>query len=371
MFSRSLPLLCVLLALSCTSPKNKALSEQVSQNKTGPEKKPTIITVLYEHIFKDDRPFAQCHASTMIGLKNGHYLVAWFAGSHEKNDDVGIWMAEGQPGNWSKPYLAVKVRNDPHWNPVLFNGPDGRIYLYFKVGKEIDFWETWVQHSDDQGRTWSKPAELVPGDKGGRGPVRNQPLVLSDGTWLAPASVERNKVWDVFIDRSTDGGKTWTATGKILLDRSVIKGEGVIQPALWESRPGRVHMLMRSSTGKICRSDSDDFGKTWSPIYPTALPNNNSGIDVTQVTGDTIAVIFNPVSENWGKRYPITVGVSTDNGKTWPVLFDIEKGQEKTVGQEKTELSYPDIFYQDGHLIACYTWNRQRIAFWKGKLSFE
>lgn len=323
-----------------------------------------LTTVEYEYVFGDDRPFAQCHASTMIGLGDGSYLVAWFAGSHEKNDDVGIWMAEGQPGKWSKPYMAVKIRNDPHWNPVLFNGPDGRIYLYFKVGKEIDFWETWVQHSDDQGRTWSVPQELVVGDKGGRGPVRNQPIVLSDGTWLAPASIERDKVWDVFVDRSQDGGQTWQATGKIPLDRTLITGEGVIQPALWESKPGRVHMLMRSSAGKICRSDSDDFGKTWSPVYKTDLPNNNSGIDVAQIAGDTIAVIYNPVGENWGKRYPITVAVSADNGESWPVKFDVEKGQGET------ELSYPDLFYEGGFLVACYTWNRQRIAFWKGKLSF-
>lgn len=359
---------CMLLlwmgAMGCSSPKNPGTALPSSEKQDSQRPAMTLTTVQYEHIFGDDRPFPQCHASTMISLENGNYLAAWFAGSHEKNDDVGIWMAEGRPGSWSKPYLAVKVRQDPHWNPVLFKGPRGRVYLYFKVGKEIDHWETWVQHSDDQGRTWSKPQELVPGDKGGRGPVRNQPIVLSDGTWLAPASVERNKVWDAFVDRSQDGGKTWQSTGKLALDRSQIGGEGVIQPALWESRPGQVHMLLRSSSGKICRSDSHDYGKTWTPIYQTSLPNNNSGIDVAQIAGDTIAVIFNPVGENWGKRYPITVAVSTDNGQTWPLQVDIEKGQQKA------ELSYPDLFYQDGHLVASYTWNRQRIAFWKGKLIF-
>jgi predicted neuraminidase len=248
---------------------------------------------------------------------------------------------------------------------VLFKAPDNRIYLYFKVGKEIDDWETWVQHSADSGRTWTDAAELVAGDKGGRGPVRNQPVILSDGSWIAPASAERNKVWNAFTDRSVDGGKTWEASDTLKLDRTIITGEGVIQPALWESKPGRVHMLLRSSSGNICRSDSEDYGKTWGPVYETELPNNNSGIDVAQISGDTITVIFNPVNKNWGVRYPITVAVSGDNGKTWPLQFDIEKGREES------ELSYPDLLYKDGYLIGCYTWNRESIAYWKGKLKFE
>src|SRR3546814_13002149 len=68
-----------------------------------------------------------------------------------------------------------------------------------------------------------------------------------------------------------------------LLKRDSAFGEGVIQPALWESAPGKVHMLLRSSAGVICRSDSEDYGKTWSPVYKTDLPNPNSGIDATKL----------------------------------------------------------------------------------------
>ena len=34
-----------------------------------------------EHLFADDRPFAQCHASTLVQLKNGAFLAAWFGGT--------------------------------------------------------------------------------------------------------------------------------------------------------------------------------------------------------------------------------------------------------------------------------------------------
>ena len=164
---------------------------------------------------------------------------------------------------------------------------------------------------------------------------------------------------------SEDEGATWKASDTLPIDRKVIIGQGVIQPALWESAPGQVHMLLRSSAGSICRSDSKDYGKTWSAIYKTDLPNNNSGIDVTQISGDTIALIYNPVSKDWGDRFPITIAVSKDNGKTWPMKVDIEKGK----GDD--ELSYPDILYANGYLVCCYTWIRKTIAFCKGKLDLE
>ncbi len=321
-----------------------------------------IQVVNQEFIFGDDRPFPQCHASTLESLGSGRYILAWFAGSHEKNDDVGIWLSKGSPGKWSSPELLVKVRDDPHWNPVLFNAPDGKLYLYFKVGKEIDDWETWVQYSEDEGDTWSKPQELVEGNRGGRGPVRNHNLVLSDGTWLAPASIEKNKVWNAFVDRSSDCGKTWAASDTLQLDRNIVLGEGVIQPALWESKEGHVHMLLRTSAGKIGRSDSNDYGKTWSPVELTDLPNNNSGIDVAQIDANTIALAYNPVGKNWGARYPMQVAVSFDNGKTWPMIEVVEQGEGKN------EFSYPSLIYEDGYLVLCYTWNRENVAFWKAKI---
>jgi predicted neuraminidase len=322
-----------------------------------------LVEVSSSKIFESHPEFAQGHASTVIAVGPNEYLVAWFGGSYEKHDDVSIWMSRGDGKSWEVPHKVAKIRNDPHWNPVLFDAPDGKIYLYFKVGKEIDDWETWVQTSDDKGKTWTKPVELVPGDKGGRGPVRNHIIVLSDGTWLAPASNEKNKVWNAFMDRSADGGKTWEATPFIELDRTLIPEEGVIQPTLWESAPGNVHALLRTSGGKIARTDSKDYGKSWSPIHLTDLPNNNSGIDVAHLGGEKIALIYNPVGENWGDRNPINLAISLDNGKTWALDQIIEKGDDP-----ETEFSYPSITLDGDDLVITYTWNRKKVAFWKFKI---
>lgn len=322
--------------------------------------KPQVDLVAKDFIFGDDRPFAQCHASTVLRTDDGQFLVAWFGGTHEKHDDVGIWLSKGAPGKWAPPVEIAKIREDAHWNPVLFKDPSGTITLFFKVGKEIDFWETWYKVSNDNGQTWSEAKELVAGDKGGRGPVRNKPIVVSDGSWLAPASNELEGVWNAFIDRTEDGGKTWMETDFLKLNRDSITGEGVIQPALWESAPGKVHMLLRSSAGIICRSDSDDYGKTWSPVYKTSLPNPNSGIDVTKLGDNTLVLIFNPDDKNWGSRSPISLAVSRDNGVTWDPMIELEKGDEED------EFSYPSVISFGDTVAVTYTWNRQRIAFWTG-----
>ncbi len=343
------------IVLSCQPQSNSSQSSESS--KASPE---ITSFPVKDFIFGDDRPFPQCHASTVLRLPDGKFLVAWFGGTREKDDDVGIWLSKGRPGNWSDPEEVAKLRDDPHWNPVLFQAPDEKVWLFFKVGKSIDFWETWVIKSADGGSTWSEASELVAGDKGGRGPVRNKPVVLSDGTWLAGASNELNKVWNAFADYSTDQGQTWQSTGYLSLDRSQIPEEGIIQPTLWESAPGKVHMLLRSSAGKICRSDSEDYGRSWSEVYLTGLPNPNSGIDVARFEDGTLALAYNRDDENWGARAPLTVALSEDNGKTWPRLIDLE------TGGDEDEFSYPAIISFGDSVAVTYTWQRKKIAFWMG-----
>ena len=321
-----------------------------------------------EHIFKA-APFASCHASTLVQLPNNRILVAWFAGDREGTDNVGIWASQRAHTRWSAPRLIAKVRNTPHWNPVFFVAPDGAVHLFFKVSVEgvqtglrkrvTDGWETWTTVSADQGRTWTAPRTLVPGDTLGRGPVKNKPIRLSNGHILAGASIERTNPdrWDVFVDRSENNGQTWKASDLMQLDRTRILGKGVIQPTLWESTPGNVHMLVRSTEGRIFRADATDFGRTWTALYPTDLPNNNSGIDVAKLADGTLALACNPVEKS---RTPLSILLSYDNGHTWPHRRDIET--------DPGEYSYPAIIPTAVGMAMTYTWNRERIAFWMGSV---
>lgn len=308
-------------------------------------------------LFGNDPGFAQCHASTIIHLKGGCFIAAWFGGTKEGADDVGIWMTKGRPGDWEKPFEVAKISNEPHWNPVLFQSSSGEIFLFFKVGKNTAMWETWVKTSEDNGKTWSKAYELVLGDRGGRGPVRNKPIILSNGTWIAGASNE-NGPWNAFFDVSHDDGKTWKATPYLTIDRKSFIGKGIIQPTLWEYPDGQVHALLRSSEGSVYRTDSKNDGKTWSPVYKTSLPNPNSAIDIIQLSGDTLALACNTDAKNWGSRGTLILAISFNNGKTWPKKMVIEPGKEED------EFSYPAVIGFGDTIAVTYTWQRRKIAFW-------
>jgi predicted neuraminidase len=314
-----------------------------------------------DFVFEEDRPFKQCHASTVVEAADGSLVSAWFAGTKESDPDVSIWMSRFVDGKWTAPVRAAKVNESAHWNPVLFRdgmtekGKEAGLILFFKVGPEIPKWRTYWMRSDDNGKTWSEPCELVPGDAGGRGPVKNKPIVLSDGAWLAPASTEHGG-WKAFVDRSEDCGKTWTRTKNFPIRSDSKECKRVIQPTLWESVPGQVHAMMRSSGGSIMRTDSADGGKTWAPAYKTSLPNNNSGLDALRLDDGRLFLVYNPVDQNWGERTPLSLAVSSDDGKTWTNLAHLESAPG--------EYSYPAITRAGKNIAITYTWKRERVCCW-------
>ncbi len=309
--------------------------------------------LLKEDIFSiEERPTNSCHASTLLEVEGG-ILAAWFGGTAESRDDVGILYARRVNGEWTKPRMLPRTQCKPHWNPVLFRMPDGKIWLFYKIGKPISAWRTYYRVSLDEGETFGEEFELVEGDIGGRGPVKNKPILLSDGRVLAPASIEPEKNWLCFADHTTDNGKNWEKTDYIAKP----KGLSVIQPTLWESGAGRVHMLVRSDGGFIYRSDSCDYGKTWCELYPTDLPNNNSGIDCVMSPDGVLALVYNPVSgSDWqSARTPLQVIFSRDNGATWGEPVVLHGGQG--------EYSYPSVIYANNRFCICHTGDRKTISY--------
>jgi predicted neuraminidase len=320
-------------------------------------------------------------------VRDDGVIAAWFAGTREGTSDNRVWLAHRGPrGAWEAP-VVVDAGEVARWNPVLAHGPAGDLWLFLRRGARISEWTTWVRRSSDGGRTWSEATELVPGDVGGRGPVKNPPVFAPDGAWLAPGSTEEwgeRPRWQPLVDRSEDGGRTWHAA-PIPLDRPHLRGAGAIQPALWV-HDGTVHALMRSTEGRALRSSSTDGGRTWSVAEPAGLPNNNSGLTVVALPGGRVACVHNPVAGDWGARCPLVVSVSDDDGHTWREALTLEDGvapidddpflapsvpppgpafepADGGVGTDGAgEYSYPAAVLDDGTLLVTYTWQRRGIV---------
>ena len=300
-------------------------------------------------------PFRQCHASTLVEVKKGKFLVACFGGSRESQPDVSIWLAGFDKHGASAPQrVADGVVSDtlryPAWNPVLFQMRGGELLLFYKVGPNPRQWWGLVKRSADGGRTWAAARRLPPGVLG---PIKNKPVQLADGTILAPSSVEQEDGrWKIHLEKSVDQGQTWQ-----IIPVGHDSPLDVIQPSILTYPGPRLQLLCRSKQGRIVESWSADGGMHWSPLAQTTLLNPNSGTDAVTLKNGRQLLVYNPAlpGKDWfNGRSQLRVAESTD-GVAWHDVATLENGTTE-------EYSYPAIIEaRDGQVHITYTYNRQNI----------
>lgn len=308
----------------------------------------------------EDALTPECHAST-VEISNEVIVASWFGGTKEKNKDVGIWVSRKSNGSWSMPVeVANGVENDETryacWNPVLYKPKGQPLHLFYKVGPSPQEWWGMYMTSEDDGETWSEPVELP---EGIFGPIKNQPIQLDDGTILSPSSNEtKSGSWTIHLERSEDSGKTWSKTDPL----NDPKEFGAIQPAILDYGNGKLQLLSRTENEVVAQNWSDDYGRTWSKMTATELPNPNSGIDGVTLQDGRQLLIYNPTEKNWGDRVPLSVALSKD-GKAWKRVLDLEPLRENT-DQEGEEYSYPTVIQDSKGLVhIVYTWNRKTVKY--------
>ncbi|TLM89864.1 sialidase [Hymenobacter jeollabukensis] len=345
--NKTLPILLFgLLTAGCSVAQNPA--------KTAP-KNPWQRAVIVDEFILEKMPFPESHAATIAETPAG-LVASWFGGTKERNPDVGIWVSRQENGRWTAPVeVANGIVNEtlryPTWNPVLFQVPGGELLLFYKIGPKPSDWKGWMRRSKDNGRTWSA-AEALP--EGCIGPVKNKPVLLSNGTLLSPTSTEGSGGWRVHLEATTDFGRNWTMIGPIENGAT----QGAIQPSILTHQDGRLQLLCRSRDRALLESWSSDQGKTWTPLAKTSLPNNNSGTDAVTLQDGRQLLVYNhvlpPGTLAKGPRTPLNVAVSKD-GKEWYAAAILE---DSPISQ----YSYPSVIQtKDGKVHFVYTWRRKSI----------
>lgn len=316
--------------------------------------------ILVDEAIFDTASFPESHAATIAETPAG-LVAAWFGGTKERNPDVEIRVSRLENGKWTKPVsvadgiVNTKLRY-PTWNPVLYQVPKGELLLFYKIGPSPATWKGWMKTSKDNGKTWSE-AKALP--EGFLGPIKNKPVMLSNGVLLSPTSTE-NDGWKVHFEASKDSGKTWTMIGPI----NDGKTTAAIQPSILQYKDGKLQILARSKNRAIMESWSNDNGKTWSPLTPTSLPNNNSGTDAVTLKDGRQLLVYNHVlppdsaKNGKGARTPLNLAYTFD-GKTWYAAVILE---DSPISQ----YSYPSIIQgKDGMVHVVYTWRRKKIKYVK------
>ena len=307
----------------------------------------------------DSAPFPSCHASTLVELANGDLMSAWFGGTGEGKPDVAIWASQRAAGKWTEPVEMVREWQTPCWNPVLFYAKDGRLWLYYKFGTSPSQWTAGRKYSNDHGKSWSAVEHLPAGIYG---PIRAKPLVMEDGTIVSGSSVESYRSWAAWIERSTDGGRTFSRIGPITApdvgDADDGKStRGLIQPSVISLGGQKLRMYMRSTQniGRVCVADSADGGLTWTQARALDVPNPNSGIDAAALRDGRVVLVYNNTAKG---RSPLNLAVSRDGER-----FSMFRTLEDTPGEE---FSYPNVIQgKDGDLHIVYTWRRKKIRYVK------
>jgi predicted neuraminidase len=350
-------------------------------------------------------PAVQNHAANLATLPNGDVGCVWFGGTQEGVPDISIWFSRLTGDIWGEPVKLSADDTRSEQNPVLATAPNGDLWLLYTAQRagHQDTAEVRLRVSTDGGASWSPHQTLFPATASGGVFVRQPPVLLPSGRWLLPVFhcvATPGQAWVGDHDTSAvmisdDGGATWQ-------ERPVPESTGCVHMNVHPLADGTLLALFRSRwADHIYQSVSTDDGWTWTAPTPTTLPNNNSSIQYVPLRDGSLALVYNHSSrENatgrraslydeisddgvadtqapaeatgaafWGApRAPMTLALSTDNGRTWQGR-NLEEGDGHCLTNNSRdklnrELSYPSIIQtRDGMLHIAYTHFRQAIKY--------
>lgn len=323
---------------------------------------------------------ADSHAATLTRTADGDLLCAWFNGPGEGDRETNVVLSRLANGSdrWDAPELIASDPDHSEQNPVLFTAPDGRIWLLHTSNTPHDRRDArvLVRISDDHGRSWSAARDLLP-DRSHSEPgifLRNQPLFLDNGNWLLPAYLVSDAGEHSIVLRSTDLGRTWQ-------QQEIPASLGRVQASIADLADGSLLGLLRSrDADRIYATRSTDGGRSWTEPVRTALPNNNSAVQLLRLSDDRLVVIFNdaslerdqfrwvegrdgPGTRRKALRTPLTVAVSSDGGRSWPVQRNLQNADLEH-RDHPMGYSYPALLQTpDGRLHAAYSMLRKTIKY--------
>ncbi len=278
-----------------------------------------------------------------VTLKDGRILFVYsrYTGS-STSDHAPAYLASRYSADKGKTWstddeLVVQREGDMNVMSVsLLRLQNGKIALfYLKKNSETDCIPQ-MRISSDEAKTWSAPLACITDRPGYFVLNNNRVIQLKSGRMLMAVAMHRSVdgKWQnkatLYSYFSDDSGATWKSGSAVPNTTNIVTQE----PGVVELKDGRIMMFIRSDSGVQQLSYSSDQGVTWSHIEPSNIASPVSPASIARIpsTGDLLLVWNNNKikEEGWhgGKRTPLTIAVSRDEGKTWEHIKDIETDPE-------------------------------------------
>jgi sialidase-1 len=233
-------------------------------------------------------------------------------------------------------------------DPLRENASLGMFYLVKNSPSDL---KVYVRLSRDEAQTFGEPIAVTA--EPGYHVVNNDRVVrLSKGRLLAPvASTEDVFRVNHFVSRcwlSDDGGLTWRqGTGSVDLPQ-----RGAMEPEVFEQPDGRVGMIVRTQLGHIVYARSADGGQTWSEpeTWSVQAPEAPATVRRIPATGDLLLIwnnAYTPDAGHGGTRTPLTAAVSSDEGRSWKHIRNLESDSRQTY-------AYTSLAFVGGSAVMSY-----------------
>jgi sialidase-1 len=229
--------------------------------------------------------------------------------------------------------------------------PSGKIGMFYLQKDGFDDLHAFVRYSTDEARTFGALIQVTSG-KGYHVMNNDRVTQLSSGRLLAPVAftndVKKENHFVSFCFISDDEGLTWRrGQGHVDAPR-----RGAMEPEVVELADGRVLMIMRTQLGHIATSVSPDGGETWGERRQLSVkaPEAPATLRTIPATGDLVLIwnnTFTPGAGHGGKRTPLAAAFSSDEGRTWHNVRNLETNPKRT-------FSYTSLAFVGSRAVMSY-----------------
>jgi sialidase-1 len=321
------------------------------------------------------------HPADIIKLRNGELLVtAREATEHIARDgDVIMLRSKDQGKTWGEKQVISAVKDLDEREGCGIQLKDGTILVFIfynglyrengdymwdwatnvKFGAGRQHLGTYVISSKDNGRTWSKPANISTQGMPFtdiEGPA-DAPVEMPDGSILLPV-MGYNVRGDIHNEaavllRSADKGASWTYLSTMAEDPGGKLGH-FQEPGIVRTKSGRIVAAIRNQgqDNAIWTTWSDDNGKTWVPVRQSPMIGHPA--DLMQLADGRILCTYGQRSARHNDPGGIRATFSTDNGETWQVEKEVVIRQDFL----NLDIGYPESMQlADGRILTVYYFN--------------